>query len=452
MRSVVTDSTASDFGLSAFLEKLAALSGPDEQPFFAPAVPIVVARAPGRLDVMGGVADYSGSLVLEMPICEAAFAAVQLGAGKALHVISVAQDGSSPRSFLRSDVTAVLSYAEERELLAHAPDGWAGYVFGAFPVLANERGARFGAGARICIDSTVPEGRGVASSAAVEVAAMSAIAGAYGLTLSAREIASLCHLLENEVVGAPCGPMDQMAVALGEESRLLALLCRPAQQLPSVDFPEGVIAVGVDSGEGHSVSAGAYRTARTAAFMGKHIVEQRHGPLEYLTELEPHELRAHEAQLPVAISGADYLDRYGPLTGSVSAVERGERYPVRAAVRHAVEEHRRVREFADLLPGARSEPELERLGTLMDLAHRGYGACGLGSPATAELAAILRRVPGVYGARVTGGGSGGTVAALLQVDAVPLVAEAARGRASKIFSGSSPGADEFGTLEIVLGE
>ena len=417
-------SDAADLGLDAFVGTLSGLTGPDGGPYFARGHPISVARAPGRLDVMGGIADYSGSLVLELTIRQAVFAAVQLQDDPAVDVVSLGVDGMPSREASRADVSEPgTSTGSSR---------WADYILGAFSVLASKRGARFGSGARICIGSTVPEGRGVASSAAVEVAAMSAIVDAYELGVGARDVALLCQRLENEVVGVPCGPMDQFTVALGEESRLLALLCRPAEELPAVDFPDGVVAIGIDSGTSHSNAGIAYRRARAAAFMGKTILEQRVGPVAYLTELDPSELRRQTGLLPEVM------------------VEHGEWYPVRAAVRHAIEEFQRAQEFAELLPRARSRGELEHLGGLMNLAHEGYSACGLGSTVTDSLAEELRDVPGVFGARVSGGGGGGTVAALIDVDALPGVAKLARDRRLTLFSGSSPGADRFGTRTVSL--
>jgi L-arabinokinase len=433
-----------------FLELLPTLRDADDRPFFDPGREISVARAPGRLDVMGGVADYSGSLVLQMPIRAGVFAAVQLRSGRAVHVMSLGHHGTPARVASREDLTVERSYREERARFAEPSTRWAGYALGAFTVLAREREARFPCGASVCIGSTVPEGRGVASSAAIEVAAMSAISGAFGLGASAHEIAVLCHLLENEIVGVPCGPMDQFAVALGEDSRLLALLCRPAQQLPFVDLPDGLVVLGVDSGASHSNAGRAYRRARVAAFMGRRILEHEHGPLEYLTELEPRAFRAHEDRLPDAISGEDYTRRYGGVDDAHSLVEPSLRYLVRAAVRHAVEEHARVQEFAELLPGAHSRADRVRLGALMNLSHESYSACGLGSTATDEVAQALVALPGVYGARVTGGGSGGTVASLVAADGVGAVTDAMGVRGLSLFIGSSPGTHSFGVRHASL--
>ena len=77
------------------------------------------------------------------------------------------------------------------------------------------------------IRSAVPEGKGVSSSAALEVASMQAVAAAYELKILAPALARLCQKVENLVVGAPCGVMDQMTAACGETNRLLELLCQP---------------------------------------------------------------------------------------------------------------------------------------------------------------------------------------------------------------------------------
>jgi len=131
---------------------------------------------------------------------------------------------------------------------------------------------------------------------------------------------------------------------------------------------------------------------------------------------------------------------------------------VRAPTAHAVYESDRVEKFAELLrhqlddPGNREE---ESLGELMYESHASYSACGLGSEGTDEMVELVRRAgvsSGLYGAKVTGGGSGGTVAVLGRRDAGAAVAEVARTFAEKtghepcIFSGSSPGSAAFGHL------
>ena len=154
---------------------------------------------------------------------------------------------------------------------------WAAYVVGVLVVLARERGLELDCGVRILIDSRVPEGKGVSSSAALEVATMQAVTGLLGVTLEGAELARLCQMVENYVVGAPCGIMDQMTSALGRADALLALLCQPAEVQGFVPLPPSIGFWGIDSGIRHAVSGSDYTSVRTGAFMGYRIIAEAAG-------------------------------------------------------------------------------------------------------------------------------------------------------------------------------
>ena len=195
---------------------------------------IFVSRAPGRLDVMGGIADYSGSLVLPMPIAEATFAAVQKTANSSIRVASM-QPGSLDILEFEMDLRDLADAGEldhyeraRKYFQSERSEHWASYIAGVFLVLRHELGVDFHHGAKILISSSVPIGKGVSSSAALEVATMSAVCSAYDIDLDARSIALLCQRLENNIVGAPCGVMDQIAVCCGTAGSLISLLCQPA--------------------------------------------------------------------------------------------------------------------------------------------------------------------------------------------------------------------------------
>src|SRR2546425_8616763 len=176
---------------------------PEVRGIFNPNSDIFIARAPGRMDVMGGIADYSGSLVLQMPIQEATFAAVQLDSIRKLTVVSLAGDLSRQAFFEMpladfEEAGRPVDYDTARAYFERDPAcQWAAYVAGAFIVLMRERGARFANGARIFVASQVPEGKGVSSSAALEIAAMRAIATAYDIAIAPREMALLGQMGEN---------------------------------------------------------------------------------------------------------------------------------------------------------------------------------------------------------------------------------------------------------------
>ena len=442
-------------GLAAFADTLR------ERRLFEPGTPVSVSRAPGRLDVMGGIADYSGSLVLERPIAEAAWAAAQRLDRPVLEIVSLGRPSCTVPLRTLAPGGVPSSYDDARRLFADGPHRWAAYIAGVLLVLGRERGLPMTAGARIVVASEVPEGKGVSSSAAVETASMAAVAAAFGMALAPRDLAILCQTAENLVAGAPCGVMDQMTCVFGEPHSLLALVCQPAELQPPVPLPDDVAVWGLDSGERHAVGGSDYGAVRTGAFMGLRILgEHTSVPGNYLANIAP-ELFEQELvrHLPDEMAGDDFLARYGGTADTVTSVAPGRRYRVRAPAAHPVYERWRVEAFRALLLAAPGEAGRRRLGELMYESHDSYGRCGLGSEGTDRLVALVRAegaAGGLYGARITGGGSGGTVAVLGRHDAAPAIIRVAdayerhTGYRPLVFAGSSPGVATFGSRSIVV--
>ena len=177
----------------------------------------------------------------------------------------------------------------------------------------------------------------------------------------------------------------------------------------------------------------------------------------YLANLTPSEFEQdYAAQLPERISGAEFLSRYWGTTDKVTRIEPDRSYAVRVPTAHPIYEHHRVRLFTELLGGVVGESRLKLLGEMMYQSHISYSACGLGSAGTDLLVRLVREAGparGLYGARITGGGSGGTVAVLGLSDAgdsIKWVADRyaeVTGYQPYIFSGSSPGSHAFGHLK-----
>jgi L-arabinokinase len=350
----------------------------------------VEGRAPGRLDLLGGVADYAGALVLETPT--RVVTTVTAEAADALVVGPVV---------LRPYELAGLAhrpYDEIRAALADHPR-WTHYVVGVALVLVRH-GVIEPPAVELTVGSDVPVSVGVSSSAALEVATARALGagGTDGLRLAA-----LCQEAENQVVGAPCGIMDQVTAALGAPGALVPILCRPASVDPLVALPPGAEVVGWPTGALHDVSGIPYRRARTAAFMGKRIVEDGAGRTwDWISELPS----ALVADLPEVLEGAAFLDRWAGTDDHLTVVDPTGAYPVRAAAAFGGDEHRRVQQAVAVLSG---RGDLTGLSPLLAASHAGYDAVGLGHPAaTAVVEEALAR-PGVVGARSSGGGAGGTV-------------------------------------------
>jgi galactokinase len=474
--------------LDAHLERLRRLkqhAQPAHQQLFALQRPIFIARAPGRLDLMGGIADYSGSLVLEMPIAESTFAAVQISDDSGVRIASLASDESdSARCVdLSSDEWLELANGEydviREALYSRGDDRWIAYVLGVVLVLLRETSTGAPTGLRILIDSQVPEGKGVSSSAAIEVATMRAVATLLNIDLSGEKLAQLCQLAENRIAGAPCGIMDQMTSALGRGGELLALRCQPSNVEGFVPLPVEIGVWGIDSGIRHAVSGSDYSSVRCGAFMGYRIIADAvglrvttaadnpemveiddphwHG---YLANISPSEFRKRfQRSLPESMRGEDFVTTYGGTTDHVTRVDRNRIYGVRAPTQHPIEENARVERFRSLLQSQITEQSLTELSQLMYASHASYSACGLGSDGTDLLVELVRTAgadSGLFGAKITGGGSGGTVAVLGRADAGNAIERIAKqyaettGRDAYIFRGSSPGACATPVAEISL--
>ncbi|MFN7947132.1 MAG: galactokinase family protein [Blastocatellia bacterium] len=455
----------------------------DERSFFDSAQPVFIARAPGRLDVMGGIADYSGATVCEMPIAEAALVALQWRDDGLIRVRTTAAV-STPEISLRLNELfaggAAPDYATASARLAKsAARAWAAYIVGALIVLAREAGVKFTRGANLLVDSSVPLGKGVSSSAAIEVATLRALTAAVGLEIDGYDLAVLAQMVENRVAGAPCGLMDQLTSALGREDHLLCIRCQGRSEPALIRIPSQLHFIGIDSGVRHAVSGASYGDVRTAAFMGWRIIAD-HLKLKaeaasdgqvriddpvyggYLTNIPPSVFQARYAgRLPERMNGAEFLERYGGITDAVTRVDANTDYAVRAAAAHPVEEEHRIRLFISLLESASTDDErLRLLGELMFQSHESYSRCGLGSDATDELVEAVRQAGpqcGLFGAKITGGGSGGTVAVLAAGEAGLAAAQKvaqsyARRRGIKpyLFRASSPGAMSVAVKEISL--
>lgn len=386
-------------------------------------------EAPGRLDVLGGVADYSGALVLQTPIRARTHVTIAPREEPVLELASD-QEGTAalPLPELRALLDAGAPLAAVRGWLdAHRVPRWVRYPLGCFLLFCRAQGWWPQTGLGMAIASEVPVAMGVSSSAALEVATLRALEAASGRRFAGTELARLGQQAENEIVGAPCGLMDQLAATHGRRGALLPILCRPDVLDEPVPLPEGAVVVGWPSGVKHAVTDSPYATARTAAFMGKKILERLFGQtLAHVTELPPSRLHGvGEADLPPILSGGEFLARYGGVDDPLANIEPRPRYPMRAAVRFPVEEHFRGVLAVRLLRGARPEARqatLEALGELMYQSHAGYGSIGLGCPETDAMVEAVRGLGpgrGCYGARVSGGGSGGTVVVLLEARALP---------------------------------
>ncbi|MGA7392331.1 MAG: galactokinase [Terrimicrobiaceae bacterium] len=323
--------------------------------------------APGRVELLGNHTDYNGGVVLS--------AAINLGV--------------SARGSRRSDRRIVLTsegipgvVAADLERLA-ADDSWADYPLGVAKII-KDAGYPI-AGLEADFSSNLPLGAGLSSSAAIEVCMAVLLTRLFEFEVPPLDLARLCRKAENEFVGVSCGLLDQVSSIFGRKEHAIFLDCR-AETVDNVPFPPGVGLLIVHSGVKHALSGGEYNERRDQCFEAARILG--------VSALRD----ATSAQL----NSADMPE----------VVKR------RAA--HIVGENERVFEAVEYL--RRRDPVA--FGKLMSASH--LSSIENFENSTPELDALVEicgAQEGVYGARLTGGGFGGAVVALVRTDSIDQIAK-----------------------------
>jgi galactokinase len=390
---------------------------------------IYSAFAHGRLDVMGGIADYSGSLVLQMPIAEKTTVSIRKREDNFLIIKSIGESNLSFKISLDEIKSIpVGNYPLAQKLFTQQK--WASYIVGCVILLIWEKKIDF-VGFDILVESNIPIGKGVSSSAALEVATLKVFTEYFNINFLGTELPTLAQKVENYIVKAPCGLMDQLTSYFGKAGHILPITCQPDILHDLIPIPDNIHFMGIDSGVKHSVSGNAYGKVRTAAFMGYSIIANFQGvdtkkiknfsrnelPQQgYLTNLNISYFKFNfEKSLPISMKGQDFIELYGEIIDDVTQINPEENYPILASTKHAIFENHRILRFQNTL--SKLDKSLSKkaaykiMGSFMTDSHNSYSNCGLGSEKTDELVkmANLKVLEGVQGARITGGGSGGTV-------------------------------------------
>lgn len=375
--------------------------------------------APGRVNVIGEHTDYNGGLALPIALPHRTFLAVRPREDRTLRLVSSSAHGAA-----ELDLDAVGPVGSPAEVT-----GWPAYVAGVAWAMEQPGGPaqrRRLPGADIAVVSCVPSGGGLSSSAALECAAAIAwdeIAG-LGLIRDAPDgavspaevdagravLAALCVRAENEVAGAPTGGMDQAASLRAHPGRALLLDCRDGaiEHVPFDLAAAGLELLVIDTRAKHSHVDGGYGQRRATC-------EEAVGVLQVRDLREVADDVAAGATLEAVL-------------------ERLETEEQRKRVRHVVTEIQRVRELADLLRsggltagGPASRAALAEMAALLDDSHVSMRDDYEISCPELDLAVSAAQSAGAHGARMTGGGFGGSAIAVVDAaDAARVRAEIAR--------------------------
>ena len=329
--------------------------------------------APGRVNLIGEHTDYNDGFVLPFAIEARTSVAARVRDDGVLRMRSVQQH--------RGDVSIDLDDVEPG-----TPDGWAAYVAGVVWA-ARQRGHPV-RGLDLLVDGRVPLGSGLSSSHALECAVALAMNDLFELGLDANSLGRLSYTAENDFVGAPTGMMDQLASLRCTAGHALFLDVRTldVEQVPLDPVADGLRLIVLDTRVHHGNADGAYGNRRAAC------------------------------QKAAAVLGVDKL-RDIDVAGLDDALDRLGDDELRRRARHVVLENARVVDTASALRQA----DWAQVGALMAASHTSLRDDYEVSCDELDLAVEVATTAGAVGARMTGGGFGGSAIALVPARSVPAV-------------------------------
>lgn len=306
--------------------------------------PELLARAPGRVNLIGEHVDYAGGLCLPAAIDRSVWVAAAV-----------------------ADENAVIS--SDRRLIAWRdvrPDGWAKYAW------ATQQAVEGESGLEAAVASDLPAGAGISSSAALEVAFACLWNEVDDLSLSPREIALCAQRAESEYVGMPCGAMDQLASALGQEGHALLLDCR-TNEAELIPMPDSWVMVVCDTGKKRTLVGSPYKDRR-----------------ESVEEAE------------------ETLGR--PLRDAAPDAWQALPHELQSRARHVQTEIARTTDFARAMQAG----DDQRCGDLLAESHASLrDDFTVSCPELDAMAEACAQSPGCIGARMMGGGFGGSCISLV---------------------------------------
>jgi len=332
-----------------------------------------LARAPGRVNLLGEHVDYNGGFVLPAAIDRATYVAFSPDGSDKVSVGAV--------DFGQSADFSTRSLKTKMQVNRSPLPGWAEYPAGVAWSLSEH--GQMVRGMQALFASDVPRGAGLSSSASVELAFAVSWMALGGWSLPPMELALCCQRAENQYVGVRCGIMDQFASACGEKDRLLLLDCR-SLEYRTLPLPEGVDIIIADTTVRHAHASGAYNDRRAACEEAVRLLQQHLPGIQSLRDVSLEDFDRLAATLP-------------PL--------------IEKRARHVVEEIDRTLRAVSLLEAG----DVQGFGRAMNACHASLrDLYEVSCPEADEMVRIAQSLAGCYGARLTGGGFGGCTVNLVE--------------------------------------
>ncbi len=405
---------------------------------------VTQATAPGCLDVMGGVTDVAGSLLLQKALEPVSTAYVAARDDQKI-TLKIVRQGTPTHDVVCSYPELIgqfpsihYDYTRQQIQRVHT-DEIIVALLGCLVVLYAERKLKF-EGLAVVLVSNLPESIGAGAITSLELALLEAVSASLNLTVEPYELPLLAHRAENLAGGFATGPGRHIISNLGDLHQLTPLRCQPAEVFHPITLPDSLSFIGVGTGELVSLADAAHARFRIAMFMGFSIIALASGatvrdldlaretgdwsmlPYQgYLGNISPSDFEdKYLSILPERLTGQDFFDKFQTSIDNISFIDRDEAYNVRKATCLPVYEGFRTQLFVQVIKNYSAEFQnyanrLNLMGELMYQSHQSYSDCGLGHAGADEIVAQVKAAgprQGLYGARLTAPGNGGIVCIL----------------------------------------
>jgi galactokinase len=332
---------------------------------------ILVHSAPGRVNLIGEHTDYNDGYVLPVPLRARVYAAGRLNGSETINIY--AADNKQKSSY------------NLREILYDQEHPWTNYPKGVTKTLIDQGNDI--SGCDVLLKGNVPQGAGLSSSAAVEIATARLLKDLNGLLIDPIELAYIGKKAENEFVGVQCGVMDQFVASLGREDNALFIDCRTNQHENIPLHPDHVVVI-VNTMIKRELAKSAYNERRRQCEEGVRLLKPSIPHIKALRDVSTNQLN-HVDQLPE---------------------------PIRNRCHHVITENERVLESIKALKNG----DMHHLGTLMNQSHDSLrDDYQVSCHELDTLVESARNTPGILGSRMTGAGFGGCTVNLVEKEKTP---------------------------------
>ena len=404
----------------------------------SPGVDRFLGCAFGRLEVIGGSADYSGSLTLCRPIDRH----VCVSAGRiadpniTIKIRGGARNGGDsplciPLSALFQEAGDPIDCGDLAAVLPDGLDGTSRCVISTLVELFRDRVIdRTAEGFSIVLSTSLDGLPGAGAEAATSAATLVAVTGACGRSLDEKTAIDIIHRVGRGWLDLPVGLADAACVLCAPPVGLTQVCAQPSAMNDAIELPDGIAIFGIATGTMSDDASRKYRAVRTASHMGRTLIDriichEGQNRISWTGHLAEITVTAYvdrfRDRIPTKLKGSDFLKLFGETGDPLTRIDPDVQYKVRSRTEHHIYENDRAKSFAQCMQRAASQGDssaIRQAGELMYASHWSYGQrCGLGSIETDLLVNLIRHVDadaGIHGARVTGHGCGGVVAVLME--------------------------------------